>query len=303
MADVKLPEKLQRHADRKARLRGSGSKYIGRLVNRMSWRSVAALTVSLLFLVPLLFIISGSLRELGPPPRTLDIVPDTVTTSNYAEAFKRTDLALQLRNSLLVAALTVPLAVICASAAGFAMSQLPPRLRKPLLLLTFVLLMIPPVTLMVSRFILFSYVGFTDSFVPLVLPALFGVTPFGILLFYAAFRRIPSQLLDVARLEGMSPLQMWYRVGLPLVRPVTMAVALLAFTLTWGNFLEPLLYLADPQKYTLPLGLRSLASLDTYAAPIVLAGAAIAVLPPLIALYALQRYFLRDQPEFKHDRR
>jgi multiple sugar transport system permease protein len=87
---------------------------------------------------------------------------------------------------------------------------------------------------------------------------------------------------------------MWRRLAMPLVRPVTVAIALLAFIATWGNFLDPLIYLFDPDLYTLPLGLRSLESLDRTNYPVLLAGAVVATAPVIVAFAVAQRYFLHE---------
>ena len=81
---------------------------------------------------------------------------------------------------------------------------------------------------------------------------------------------------------------------MPLVLPVTVAVATLAFGISWGNFLEPLIYIFDPDLYTVPLGLRSLARLDPTQAPLLLAGATIGTIPAALAFLAAQRALLRD---------
>ena len=141
---------------------------------------------------------------------------------------------------------------------------------------------------------MFRWLGLIDTWAPLVAPALIGLSPFYVLLFYWSFRRLPRELLEAARLEGMQPFAMWRRVGMPLVRPVTIAVALLAFIASWGNFLEPLVYLFDPDLYTLPLGLRSLETLDRTNYPMLLAGAVVATAPVVLAFVIAQRYFLHE---------
>ena len=87
-------------------------------------------------------------------------------------------------------------------------------------------------------------------------------------------------------------MQTWWRVALPLVRPVTAAVAALTFVLTWSNFLDPLVYVYDRDLFTLPLALRSLATLDPTNFPVFLAGAVLATLPALVVFGLAQRRFL-----------
>jgi multiple sugar transport system permease protein len=259
------------------------------------WRQPAAVAVAVIFLLPLWFMLSGSLREPGTaPPRSPELLPSPASTESYERAFELVNLGRHALNSLLVAALTVPVAVLVASWAGFGLLLVAGRARSLLLGLSFAALMVPLTALLVPRFTLFRWLGLTDTWVPLVAPALLGLSPFYVLLFYWSFRRIPRELFDAAVLEGMSPIAMWRRLAMPLVRPVTIAIALLAFIATWGNFLDPLIYLFDSDLYTLPLGLRSLAALDRTNYPILLAGAVVATVPVVAAFAVAQRYFLHE---------
>jgi multiple sugar transport system permease protein len=264
---------------------------------REGWRHVPALVIAAVFLLPLVFMVSGSLRQAGlPPPRTLELVPDPVALSNYPRAFAVVDIPQYIRNSLLVAAAAVPLTVVVASLAGFAMSRLPRRMAGTLVALSLAALMVPVTGLLVSRFAIFRLLRLTDTYWALVMPSLIGITPFYILLFYWSFRRVPNELYEACRLEGMRPIAIWRRVAMPLVRPVTVAVAVLAFADTWSNFLDPLIYLFDERKFTVPLGLRSLAALDRSNYPLLLAGAVTATAPVILAVLSVQRFFLRDPP-------
>jgi multiple sugar transport system permease protein len=259
------------------------------------WRQPVALALAVAFLLPLWFMVSGSLREPGtPPPRTPELLPRPLSTTSYEGAFDLVDLARYTVNSLVVAGVTVPLAVLFASWAGFAFLLVAGRARSILIGLSFAALMIPLTALLVPRFVLFRWLELTDTWVPLVAPALLGLSPFYVLLYYWSFRRLPTELFEAARLEGMQPLSMWRMLAMPLVRPVTVAIALLAFITTWGNFLDPLIYLFDPDLYTLPLGLRSLASLDRTNYPVLLAGAVVATAPVVVAFAVAQRYFLHE---------
>jgi multiple sugar transport system permease protein len=263
--------------------------------SRGGWRHVPAASVALVFLLPLVLMVTGSLRQTNqPPPRTIELLPSPLAPENYPDAFELVDLPRYLFNSALVAAIVVPLSVLFASWAGFAMSRLPPRLRTALVVVSLVALMVPLTALLVPRFVLFSTLGLTDTYWPLIAPSLIGLSPFYVLLFYWGFRRLPEDLIDASRLEGLSPLAIWRRVAMPLVRPVTVAVAVLAFVFTWSNFLDPLVYLFDERKFTLPLGLRSLASLDRQNFPLLLAGAVTATAPVVLAFLYVQRFLLRD---------
>jgi multiple sugar transport system permease protein len=256
-------------------------------------RHAAALAITFLFTIPLVFMVGGSLRPIGPPPRTLELIPERFELGNYARAFDLVDIPRYAMNSLIVVAIAVPLTVLVASWAGFAMARLSGRSATTMVVLTFVALMVPATALMVPRFAIFRTLGLTDTFVPLIAPSLLGTSPFYVLLFYWSFKRLPAELFEAARLEGVSPLTVWWRVAMPLARPVTVAVSVLSFSFTWSNFLDPLIYLSNERMYTLPLGLRALSQVDPSNIPLLLAGATAAAAPVVIAFLYVQRFFLR----------
>lgn len=262
------------------------------------WRHVPAALVSLLFLFPMWLLVVGSLRPAGQaPPRGAQFVPLEPTVEPFARAFELVPLGRFLLNSLAVGAIAVPLTVVVASWAGLSISRLGPRARGLLIGISLVALMVPVTALIVPRFAIFRMLGLTDTWVPLVAPALIGISPFYVLVFVWAYRRLPPDLFDAARVEGLSWLQVWRRVALPLTRPVTVAVAVLAFVFTWGDFLGPLIYLFDESLFTVPMGLRSLATLGPQDAPIFLAGSVVASAPVVIAFLAVQRFFLQEHRE------
>ena len=259
------------------------------------WRHVPAILIAVVFLLPLYLMISGSLRPTGgPPPRTPDLVPSTLAWENYSRAFELVDMPRYVLNSLIVVAFAVPLTVVTASWAAFAMTRLPRRWAGALVVVSLVVLMVPLTALLVPRFVMFRHLGLIDTYAPLIAPALMGTSPFYVLLFYWAFKRVPGEFFEAARLEGLGPLAIWGRVAMPLVWPVTVAVAVLAFVFTWGNFLDPLVYLFDPDLYTVPLGLRALASLDRTNYPLLMAGSVAATLPVVLAFLYVQRHFLQE---------
>ena len=262
---------------------------------RGGWRHLPAVLVAVAFLLPLYFMFSGSLRQAGlPPPRTPELLPSPLAWSNYERAFELVDIPRYTVNSLIVVAFAVPLTVLTASWAAFAMTRLPRRWAGALVALSLIALMVPLTALLVPRFVIFKNLGLVDTYVPLVAPAIMGTSPFYVLLYYWGFKRVPPSLFEAARLEGLGPMAIWRRVAMPLVRPVTAAVAVLAFVVTWGNFLDPLIFLVDQEKFTLPLGLRALASLDRTNFPLLLAGSVAATLPVIVAFLIVQRFFLQE---------
>lgn len=257
-------------------------------------RTAGALLVLLVFVPPLLLLVSGSLHLPGlPPTPTPDFVPDPLSTEGYERAVELGGLARATLNSVLVAVIVVPLSVLVASLAGFAMARLAPRITALVIVASLLALMVPLSALLVPRFTIYRALGLTDTLAPLVAPALLGTSPLYALVYYLAFRALPADLYDACLVADLSPLRIWWRVALPLVRPVTAALTALTFLLTWSNFLEPLVYVYDRNLFTLPLSLRSLATLDPTNFPVFLAGAVVATVPALVVFGLAQRMFLR----------
>jgi multiple sugar transport system permease protein len=253
---------------------------------------LVALSVAMAFVVPGLWVLAASLRRPGtPPPRTIEWLPDPVAWSNYSLVFELLPLGRYLANSLLVTALAVPLTVVVASWAAFAMAQLPARVRYALIGLAVVLRMVPLTSLWLPRFLLLSELRLIDTFAALLAPAWMGSSPFFVLIYYWSFRRMPAALIEAARLEGLGPLAIWARIGLPLARPATVAVSVLTFVQYWSDFISPLLYLKSESRYTLAVGLRVLQQLDATNWPLLMAGVVIMVLPVLLLFALVQRAF------------
>jgi multiple sugar transport system permease protein len=235
----------------------------------------------------------GSLHAPGePPPVGIELVPDRPTLAAYERAFELVPLWRQLLNSIGVVLVAVPLTVACASITGFAITRLRGRWHAIAIGFTLVCLTIPAAALWVPRFAIYRSLGVLDTYVPLVAPALVGTSPLLVLLCYWSARGVPRDLIDAARLAGMGPLRVWWHVVLPLTRATALAVGTLAFVAHWSNFIEPLLYLFDASKATLPIGMSSLRQLGPTDVPVLLAGALIATLPPVLAFVLAQRAVL-----------
>jgi multiple sugar transport system permease protein len=257
---------------------------------------LAALAAAAVFVAPGLWVIAGSLRRPGlPPPRAVEWLPSPAAWSNYALVFELLPLGRYLANSLLVAAVAVPLTVVVASWAGFAMAQLPARARYALLALAVALRMVPLPALWLTRFLVLSELRLTDSLAALLAPAWMGSSPFFVLIYYWSFRRMPPALVEAARLDGLGPLGIWARVALPAARPATVAVVVLTFVQYWSDFISPLLYLKSEARYTLALGLRTLQQLDPTNWPLMLAGAVVMALPVVLLFALAQRAFLAGE--------
>ena len=253
-------------------------------------RLIAVLALAALFASPLILMFLGSLQTPGLPPADgLQIVPDLVRWANYQSVFQIVDLSEQIRNSLIVAVVAVPLSVLVGSWAGFAIVTSSPRARRILLAVTVAALMVPTGALLIPRFVLFRWLGLIDTLWALGASSLMATSPFFVLIFALVYSRIPRNLFEAARVEGLSEMSIWRRVAWPLGKPAAFAVAVLAFVFHWSNFLEAVLYISARERYTVSLGLRLLHTLEPALLPILLTGAVVATIPPVVAFLAAQR--------------
>jgi multiple sugar transport system permease protein len=140
----------------------------------------------------------------------------------------------------------------------------------------------------------YKWIGVLNTHWALVLPAFAGTSPFYVLIFYWAFRRVSPELFDAAKLEGAGAFRIWWSVAMPLSRPVVTVVAVLSFVFYWSNFLDPLLYLSDGQLNTLPVGLQALQQMQPTNFPLLMAGSVMITLPVIIMFMLAQRFFLQE---------
>jgi multiple sugar transport system permease protein len=261
----------------------------------VSYRRVALIVLFTgLFLLPLAAMTLGALRDpTDLSQRGIALVSTDFRFANFRDVFSFAPLWTFMRNSGLVVLIAVPVTVVVASMAGFGIARAEPRVARRWVIVSLVAMMIPVVALWIPRFVMFKWAGLLDTIWPLVSPALMGTTPFYVLLFALVYSRLPRSLFEAAEVDGLSPLQTWWRVAWPLARPATFAIAVLAFVWHWSNFFDPLIYLSTEERFTMPLGMRSLATLEPRLFPLTLAGALIATVPPVLAFLVAQRAFFR----------
>lgn len=267
----------------------------GRVKTRFEWRhagrTLLLLAVTVIFAFPLAAMFLAPLRQPGlPPPRGLEIVPESPSLRSYSDAFTLVPLGRAVFNSGFVALVAVPITIATASWAGLAITLMS-GLRQKLLISSLLGLELVPVTAVwIPRFVLFDALDLVGTYAPLIAPALMGGKPLFVLLYFVAFRRIPPELFEAARMEGVRPLRIWWSVALPLVRPTTVAIALLALVLFWSNFIDPLLYLKSEADLTAPAMLHHLELLGPTNWPVFLAGAVVVTLPVIVAFVIAQRF-------------
>ena len=263
-------------------------------LSRWSHR-VLTILVGALFLIPLIWMVGASLRQVGlPPPSRLEWIPNPIVPVNFLRIFDLLPLGLYLGNSLIVVAVAVPVTIITASWAGFAMSQLAPRTRGWLIAISVATLMVPVTALWLTRFVVYKWMGVLDTLWAVIMPSIMGTSPFYVLLFYWTFTRISKDVYESAQLDGASALRVWGQVAMPIARPAITAVGVLSFVFYWSNFIDPLLYLHNQRNYTLPIGLQALQQMQPTNFPLLMAGAVFITVPVVVMFVVVQRHFLQD---------
>ena len=261
----------------------------------LTWTGLGILI--LIFIFPMVWMLSYSLRPTGlPAPNHLEFFVPPFAFENYLAALTRyAPLGRYLLNSVLVVVIAVPLTLITASWAGFAMSQMSKRAQAILFGLCIVWLLVPAPALWVPRFLIYTQLGWIDSFAALIAPALMGTNSFYVLLFYIAFTRVSREVYESAQVEGASPLRSWFSIALPSAVPSVITVAILAFTFYWNDYVSPLLYLRSPLNYTLPVGLQNLQQLAKSNFPVLMAASVIMIMPIVFLFGLVQRFILQEQ--------
>jgi len=254
------------------------------------------------FALPLVWMVSTSLKEnqqlyasggaesLSNPLTVL--VPRPVQWENYPEALEAAPFATYLRNTVFLCVVNVFAAVLSSAivAYGFA------RLRFPGKTLLFLLMIstmaLPHQVTMIPVFAIYRSLGWYGTFMPLIFGSLFGI-PFFIFLLTQFFRTMPEELAEAARIDGASELMIFFRVALPLARPALATCALFQFLHTWNDFFGPLLYLNEPEKYTLAYGLQQFLSSYGGRWAQLMAGATIFTIPIIILFFFAQKTFIQ----------
>lgn len=257
--------------------------------------TVLATAIALLFLLPFYWAIVASLREVGaPPPDTIEWFPKEPHWENYGALYDLLPMVRYSVNSLIVVAVAVPVTVLVSSWAGFGLAQYEGRGRGWLIWGSVALMIVPAAAIWLFRVQIFKVVGVFDSLWALIVPAFAGSSPLYVLLFFWTFRRVSAEMFEAGRLDGVSGLRAWWSLAMPLARPVTVAVAVLSFILYWNDFMSPVLYIFEPEGYTLAVGVQLVKQYDQTNWPLMMAAAVYMSMPVILVFMSLQRYFLRD---------
>ncbi len=245
------------------------------------------------FLVPLLWVLSTSLKTPGQVfILPVQWIPKTPQWGNYREIFEILPLTSFIRNSILVTTLGTLGSCFSSLTVGYSLARLRWPGRDAVFSLLVATMMLPGVVTLIPTFILFKYLGWVDTFLPLFVPSWFGHA-FYIFLMRQFMIGLPYELEEAGRMDGASSLRILWQVIAPLSGPAIAAVAIFSCLAHYNDFLGPLIYLSTNDKFTLPLGLFWYQGRYGNSWHLVMAASTVAIAPVIVLFFVAQRHFVR----------
>ncbi len=262
----------------------------------MTWLDAAGYGILILgsvgFLLPIIFLLTGSLQtHASAISGRLHLIPDQWEWSNYPAAAAQMNFSRALANTVFVTTFCVLGQIISGSLVGFGFARFKFPGRDALFLIMLATLMLPVQTTIVPQYLLFRSFGWVNTYWPLIVPTWLG-SPYFIFLFRQAMLQIPDELLEAARLDGASWFKIYYRLIMPLCKPIIAVAAIYSFLAAWNEYLGPLVYLNSPRHYTLSLALAGFKGEYGISRPEYLLAATMMVMLPCLIVFSFAQRFV-----------
>ncbi|HAO6045942.1 TPA: carbohydrate ABC transporter permease [Listeria monocytogenes] len=253
---------------------------------------ITILTVGGFFMIlPFIWMVLSSLKtdaEILKIPPT--IWPETFTLDNFTKLFTEMDFAIYLKNTLIIVFFSF-FGLFLNAMAGYGFAKFKFKGKNKLFYLVLATMMIPGQVTMIPVYLLLNSAGLTNTMTGIVLPGLVGA--FGIFLFRQFMSTISDDLLEAARLDGASEFYIFWRIVIPISRPVLAVQGILTFIAGWNSFLWPLIIANDEKFYTLSVGLQLLKGQYGSNYALQMAGATFMVIPIILIFMTFQKYILK----------
>ena len=278
----------------------TNKRYTRRNSKLTGWRLFGIYSLLLIIAIPFIFptwwMFTASLKpieEVFAFPASL--IPNDFQISNYAEVFRLQPFLRQYWNSMFIAIVVTIISVTISTMGGYAFARINFKWRSKLFVILLSALLMPAEVTLIPIFRLMVKSGLSDSFFPIILIPAFGAhAVVGLFLMRQFFLDFPAELEEASEIDGLSRWKVFTKIALPLSGPALASLAIISFLYSWNLFLEPLVFLTEPNKYTLPVVLPQFT--DTYGAPIFnvqLAATSLSVIPVMIVFIMAQRHFIR----------
>lgn len=253
----------------------------------------ALIALGILFLLPVLWMLSTSIKpddELFQ--ERIVWIPERIAWENYRLALTTFPFWTYLKNTVIVALFVVLGTVFSSLLPAYGFARLRWRGQGFWFAVMLSTLMLPPQVTLLSVFLLFRSLGWIDTFLPLIVPAFFG-NAFTIFLLRQFMLTLPKELTDAARLDGCNDWQILWNIVVPLCKPAIATAALFAFVGAWTDFMSPLVYLNDANKFTLAVGLQYFLGKHGEQWNLLMAAATVVTAPMVIIFLLAQRTFIQ----------
>lgn len=245
------------------------------------------------FLLPVVWMFAVSLRtQRNLFDNPLQLIPTSPQIDAYIEVWSRIPFGQFFVNTVIFAGAVTVLSLIFDSLAAYALARLHWHGRKAFLWMVLIVLMVPFQITLVPLFLLIHDMGLLDTHSGLILPRI--TNAFGIFLLRQFFISLPRELDEAARIDGAGEFGVYWRIVLPLSKPVLATLAIFHFMYNWNDLLWPLIITTSPEMRTLPTGLALFMGSHVIEHPILMAGAVISLAPLLIGFLVAQKHFIRS---------
>jgi multiple sugar transport system permease protein len=250
--------------------------------------------MSCLFVIPFVITLSDSLKdfsEVYAMPRIW--IPPEPNFHNYVQIFQIMPLHRFFLNTIIITALTLIGQIGSACVVAYAFARMRWPFRDTLFIFLLATMMIPGQVIMIPLYMLFNWVGWLNTWLPLIVPAYFGGGVFNIFLMRQFFKTIPMALEDAAKIDGCSYMRILLTIMIPLAKPAIATLTVLSFIASWNNFMGPLIYIYDMELFPIALGIQAFNEATAMQPQLVMAASLCSLTPILILFFAAQKYFVR----------
>ena len=249
------------------------------------------------FMLPFLWMVSTSLK----PPWQVNVfppqwIPEKINWANFTDSWGTLDFVTFYRNTIVITTFNIVGTLVSAPLVAFAFARLRFRGRNVLFLVLLSTLMLPSQVTLIPTFVLFSRLEWINTFLPLIVPTWLASGPnaaFNIFLLRQFFLTISRDLDDAAKIDGASFFDIYWRIILPMSRPVLGIIAIFTFINHWNDFFNPLIYINTIDKFTVALALRFYQTrIEVQMGPL-MAQSLVALLPVLVIFFLAQRRYVQ----------
>jgi raffinose/stachyose/melibiose transport system permease protein len=257
-------------------------------LSRMAMYVIATVVVFVIS-VPVVYAVLGGFRTTGQLSDRPVALPDPWVFDHYREILASDTFWLQLRNSVLVATITLAVVVPCASMAAFVLARFSFRGREAFFALFTLGLLFPVTVAVLPLFITVRSLDLLNNPFGVALPQAAFLLPTSVIVLRPFFRAIPPELEEAAAIDGCGSFRFFLMIALPMSRPVLATISVLAIVHSWNAFLLPLVMLSDPEMWTLPLGVTNFSTQYSSDTARVLAFTSLSMIPALVFYVIAER--------------